>query len=187
MIDGITIVEGILKEMDLLKIREMKLEEIETVRHLRLKSYKEYEQFVSKEHWEVLKNTLFSDNDLKNNAKIYVTELDGQIVGSVVLFPPSIQAYDWSETVQEFPEVRMLSVDPEIRGKGIGKALVEYCIEVSKEENSAQIGLHTASFMNKASSLYESMGFERIPELDLEPMNDGIIVKAYIMNLNSNS
>ncbi|WP_239431663.1 GNAT family N-acetyltransferase [Sporosarcina sp. ACRSL] len=165
----------------------MKLEEIETVRDLRLKSYKEYEQLVSKEHWEVLKNTLISDNDLKNNAKIYVTELEGQIVGSIALFPPSIQAYDWSETVQEFPEIRMLSVDPSIRGKGIANALVQHCITISKEEKNAQIGLHTASFMKKALSLYERMGFERIPELDLEPMNDGIVVKAFKMNLKRDS
>lgn len=168
--------------MNLLKIREMNVGEIETVRQLRLESYKEYEKFVSKEHWDVLKNTLISDNDLKSNAKIYVTELDGQIVGSVVLFPPAIQAYDWSESVQQFPEIHMLSVDPTIRGKGIGKALVEHCLTVSKEENYSKIGLHTASFMKNALSLYESMGFERFPELDLEPMNDGIIVKAFVMN-----
>ena len=170
-----------------MKIREMKLEEIETIRSLRLESYKEYEQCVSKEHWKVLRNTLISDNDLKNNAKIYVTELDGKIVGSVVLFPPAIQAYDWSDDVQEFPEIRMLSVDPTIRGKGIGKALVEHCLKVSKEEKRPKIGLHTTSFMIKAASLYESMGFERFPELDLEPMNDGIIVKAFIMNFERDS
>lgn len=166
-----------------MEIREMELEEIEPIRNLRLESYKEYEQFVSKEHWAVLKNTLISDNDLKNNAKIFVAELDDKIVGSVALFPPSIQAYDWSDTVQEFPEIRMLSVDPTIRGKGIGKALVEHCLKVSKEEQVTKIGLHTASFMKKALSLYESMGFKRFPELDLEPMNDGIIVKALIMDL----
>lgn len=33
--------------------------------------------------------------------------------------------------------------------------------------------------MTKASALYESMGFQRVPERDLEPMNDGIIVKGY--------
>lgn len=167
-----------------MEIREMQLDEIETVRNLRLKSYKQYEQLVSKEHWKLLKNTLVSNNDLKDNAKIYVTELEGQIVGSVVLFPPSIQAYDWTDSVQEFPEIRMLSVDPSIRGKGIGKALIEHCIKIAKEANNAKIGLHTASFMTPALSLYENMGFDRIPELDLEPMNDGVIVKAFIMNLN---
>ncbi len=170
-----------------MKIREMKLDEIETVRNLRVESYKEYEQYVSKEHWEVLKSTLISDNDLKSNAKIFVTELDDKIIGSIVLFPASTQAYDWSDNVQEFPEIRMLSVDPTIRGKGIGKALVEHCVTVSKEEKIPKIGLHTASFMKKALSLYESMGFERFPKLDLEPMNDGIIVKAFIMNLERDS
>ncbi|MBT2704497.1 GNAT family N-acetyltransferase [Bacillus sp. ISL-35] len=170
-----------------MKIREMEYGEIETVRNLRLESYQEYEQFVSKEHWAVLKNTLISDNDLKNNAKIYIAELDGQIAGSVVLFPASIKAYEWNENIQDYPEVRMLSVKPMIRSKGIGGALVEHCIKVSKEENNSHIGLHTASFMTKAISLYESKGFERLPELDLEPMNDGIIVKAFIMDLKRDS
>lgn len=170
-----------------MKIREMKHGEIGAVRSLRLECYLEYKQFVSNEHWEVLKNTLISDNDLKSNAKIYTAELDGQIVGSVVLFPPSIQAYDWNKNVQEYPEIRMLSVKPGTRGKGIGGALVEHCVKVSKEENNSHIGLHTASFMKKALALYESMGFKRLPELDLEPMNDGIIVKAFIMDLNKNS
>jgi predicted N-acetyltransferase YhbS len=138
-----------------MEIREMKYGEIETVRNLRLECYQEYEQFVSKEHWEVLKNTLISDNDIKNNARIYIVELDCQIVGSVVLFPPSIQAYEWNNNIQDYPEIRMLSVKPGIRGKGIGGALVDHCIKVSKEESNLQLGLHTASFMKKALSLYE--------------------------------
>ncbi|MBT2636869.1 GNAT family N-acetyltransferase [Bacillus sp. ISL-39] len=165
----------------------MKYGEIETVRNLRLESYQQYEQLVSREHWAVLKNTLLSDNDIKNNAEIYTAELDCQIVGSIVLFPPSIQAYEWNENIQNYPEIRMLSVKPMIRGKGIGKALVEHCIQVSKEDSNSYIGLHTASFMKKALSLYENMGFERLPELDFEPMNDGIIVKAFIMDLKKNS
>lgn len=166
-----------------MKIREMKQEEIQAVRALRIKGYGEYEQHVSPEHWGVLKTTLLSDNDIKNNARIFVAETDGAIVGSIVLFPASTQAYDWTDDVQEFPEIRMLSVDPDIRGKGIGRALVVHCLELAKATGSEQIGLHTASFMTKASALYESMGFQRVPERDLEPMNDGIIVKGYQLNL----
>ncbi|MFD0049012.1 GNAT family N-acetyltransferase [Actinomycetes bacterium NPDC127524] len=166
-----------------MEIREMKNGEIEEIRKLRLESYKEYEKFVSNNHFEVLKSILVSDNDLKSNAKIYIVELDGEIAGSVVLFPPSIQAYDWSENVQSYPEIRMLSVNPNIRGKGIGRMLIQHCLKVSKEENHSHIGLHTASFMEKALALYEDMGFERLPNLDLEPMNDGIIVKAFIREL----
>ena len=169
------------------KIRKMKQGEIQVIRELRVKGYREYETCVSSEHWNVLKTSLLSDNDIKSNADIFVAEIDGNIAGSIVLFPASIQAYDWSEDVQEYPEIRMLSVNPDIRGKGIGRALVEHCLQVAKEQNNAQIGLHTASFMTKASALYESMGFSRVTELDLEPMNDGIIVKAYRLNLKKNA
>ena len=164
-------------------IRNMKQDEIEAVRELRLIGYSEYESCVSSEHWQVLKTSLLSDNDLKSNASIFVAEMDGKIEGSIVLFPGSVRAYDWSEDVQEYPEIRMLSVNPTIRGKGIGRALVEHCLHVAKEQNNRKIGLHTASFMINASSLYESMGFYRVPELDLEPMKDGIIVKAYRLDL----
>lgn len=161
--------------------------EIEAIRQLRLKSYIEYKKLVSQEHWEVLERTLISDNDLKSDVKIYVAEMDNVIVGSVVLFPASVRAYDWSDSVQEYPEIRMLSVNPDIRGKGIGEALVDHCLEVSKKGNEQYIGLHTASFMEKALSLYMKKGFERLPQRDLEPMNDGIIVKAFIMDLNKNT
>ncbi|MFP7492277.1 GNAT family N-acetyltransferase [Terribacillus saccharophilus] len=83
--------------------------------------------------------------------------------------------------VQAYPEIRMLSVDPDIRGEGIGAALVNHCLEVSKKES--HIGLHTASFMKKAISLYVNKGFVRLPEKDLEPMSDGNIVKAFIRDL----
>lgn len=33
--------------------------------------------------------------------------------------------------------------------------------------------------MKNAIRLYEMMGFERVPELDFIPANDGIVVKAY--------
>ena len=170
-----------------MKIRDMKQDEIQAVRELRVKGYSEYESCVSIEYWNVLKTSLLSDNDIKSNASIFVAELDGEIVGSIALFPSSIQAYDWSEDVQDYPEIRMLSVNPTIRGKGIGRALVEHCLQVVKEQNNKKIGLHTASFMTNASSLYEGMGFYRVPELDLEPMNDGIIVKAYHLELTKES
>lgn len=51
----------------------------------------------------------------------------------------------------------MLSVVPNIRGKGIEKALIERVLHDAKEEGNTQIGLHTASFMTTAASLYESM------------------------------
>ena len=96
----------------------------------------ENSNFVKSERWNVLKTSLLSDNDIKSNADIFVAEIDGNIAGSIVLFPASIQAYDWSEDVQEYPEIHMLSVNPDIRGKGVGRALVENCLQVAKQQNN---------------------------------------------------
>ncbi|MGP4060273.1 GNAT family N-acetyltransferase [Halobacillus sp. H74] len=169
-----------------MKIREMKTNEIDDIKTLRLESYNEYEELLSENHWSVLKKTLLSDYDLKTNAKTFVVELDDNIVGSVVLFPPSIKAYDWNDSVQNYPEIRMLSVNPSFRGRGIAKALLKHCIQVSKEEKHSRIGLHSASFMN-ALPLYEKLGFEHFPELDFEPLNDGIIVQGFIKDLKTGS
>lgn len=86
----------------------------------------------------------------------------------------------------EYPEIRMLAVGSEFRGNGVGKALVQHCIEVSKEQGEKRIGLHTGNFMESAMKLYESIGFERVPTLDFEPLDDGIIVFAYQLGLQAN-
>lgn len=49
----------------------------------------------------------------------------------------------------------------------------------TKEKGIDSIGLHTADFMKSAMKLYEGFGFERIPQYDFEPANDGVIVKAF--------
>ena len=45
------------------------------------------------------------------------------------------------------------------------------------------MGLHTADFMENAIKLYTHLGFERLPQFDFEPTNDGIIVKAFRITL----
>ncbi|WP_256243316.1 hypothetical protein [Bacillus sp. V3B] len=37
--------------------------------------------------------------------------------------------------------------------------------------------------MESAIKLYERLGFERLPQFDFEPANDGIIVKAFRLTI----
>ncbi|GGC76169.1 hypothetical protein GCM10007216_03420 [Thalassobacillus devorans] len=165
--------------MDDLHIRPMKHEELPFVRNQRIGCYEEYQSLVSEEHWNALKGTLSSEDDLKEGVNIYVMEESGSIIGSIVLFPANTEAYEWLEEGADYPEIRMLAVDSASRKKGIGKSLVLHCIETAKKEGHSHIGLHTADFMKNAMALYTNMGFERIPSQDFEPVNDGVIVKAF--------
>ncbi|WP_226675958.1 GNAT family N-acetyltransferase [Rossellomorea aquimaris] len=161
-----------------MKIRKMSSDEIEIVRTKRVMCYEEYQELVSEDHWNALKGTLSSENDLKPGVEIFLAEIDGRIVGSVVLFPGKMEAYEWTTNVPDYPEIRMLAVDRAWRGKGIGEKLVQHCIEYSGKQGYDAVGLHTAEFMKNALSLYKKLNFHPVPELDFEPAGDGIIVKG---------
>jgi GNAT superfamily N-acetyltransferase len=167
------------KETIQLLIRKAKHDEYDSIRQQRIKSYEQYQKLLPEEHWGVLKGTLSSENDRSAGASLFVAEIDGQIAGSVVLFSSKATAYEWDSGRLEYPEIRMLAVAPNFRGSGTGKALVRYCIETSKAQGEKRIGLHTGSFMQDAMKLYENIGFERAPELDFSPLDDGIVVFAY--------
>jgi len=157
----------------------MNQNEIEIVRNKRLLCYEQYKSLVPKDHWNALKSTLSSDNDLRKGVEIFVAEIDRKIAGSIVLFPGKMKAYEWATDAPDYPEIRMLAVDKEWRGKGLGRALIQHCMERASKQGYKEVGLHTAEFMTSAISLYTKMNFEHMPELDFEPANDGIIVKGF--------
>ncbi len=137
-----------------------------------------------RDHWDVLKNSILSDADLQENVIRLVAEIDGGIVGSVALFPAKMDAYKGLiDEQQDYPEIRMLAVSKEARGKGVAKALVNECIQRAKAKGHRYIGLHTADFMENALVLYSRLGFERLPQYDFEPSDDGVVVKAFRLKI----
>jgi ribosomal protein S18 acetylase RimI-like enzyme len=55
--------------------------------------------------------------------------------------------------------VRMLSVAPDARGRGIGRRLVDACIARARADRAAVLGLHTSPVMREALALYLRLGF----------------------------
>ena len=160
-------------------IREAKAEESNLIQALRLQAYGEHATKIPEAHWAVLKSSILADEEQIEGLHQIVAELDGEIVGAVVLFPAKVTAYEGVEEGQPYPELRKLAISPNVRGKGVGSALIQECKNRAKQDGHTEMGLHTADFMTDAMSLYTHLGFERIPELDFEPADDGIIVKAF--------
>jgi GNAT superfamily N-acetyltransferase len=160
-------------------IRDAGVEELPFIREQRVNSYEEHAQCIPEDHWNALKQAISSEADIQQNVERIVAVFDGKIVGSVALFPARSDAYEGYVDVLDYPEIRMLAVMPESRGKGVAKALISECIRRAKAKGCQSIGLHTADFMKSAMKLYEQLGFERLPQFDFEPADDGIIVKAY--------
>jgi len=95
-----------------------------------------------------------------------VDEASGRLLGTVT-YVPGPGPYHEGE-FGEAASFRMLAVATEARGRGIGRALVDACIERARADGRASIGIHTRPFMTSAHRMYERIGFRRAPDLDWE-------------------
>ncbi len=166
-----------------MKIRNAKQDELDFIREQRVAAYLEHSSAIPDAHWQALKQAISSESDRQTGVDLIVCEFDEKIVGSIVLFPANTDAYDGELEELDYPEIRMLAVDPAARGKGVASALITECIQRSQAKNHHFIGLHTGEFMKNAIKLYSKHGFERLPQYDFEPANDGIIVKAFRLSI----
>ncbi|PPA69084.1 GNAT family N-acetyltransferase [Jeotgalibacillus proteolyticus] len=160
-------------------IREAKKKELPLIRKQRIEAYSEHTNRISEEHWQALKKAISSEADQQPGVELLVAEWEGEIAGSVALFPAKTDAYEGYVDELDYPELRVLAVSRKARGKGVGSALIQACIDRTKEKGYPAIGLHTGEFMEEAIDLYTRHGFERLPQYDFEPANDGVIVKAF--------
>jgi putative acetyltransferase len=68
----------------------------------------------------------------------------------------------WKENDKEFELVKMF-VDPDYRGKGISKLLLDKCIGEAKSKMASKIFLFSNSQLGTAIQLYEKYGFRHVP------------------------
>ena len=80
-----------------------------------------------------------------------VQDADGEIVGSVGLFPVD------STTC----ELRKMYLKPHARGRGLGKRLLEHALSRARALGFSRVTLETAAVLREAIGLYTKYGFRR--------------------------
>lgn len=75
----------------------------------------------------------------------------------------------------------LLGVDATARGRGIGQALTQQCIDKARNHQRQQLIIHTTNAMQTAWRMYERMGFARSADLDF--MQDTLAVFGFRMAL----
>ena len=108
-----------------------------------------YKSTISQEQTELTWKRLIN-NEQKMFGFVAETE-DGVIGFTHCLFRPST----WTET--DYCYLEDLFVDPSIRGKGIGRALMEKVIDLAKEKKSKRVYWTTQEFNKTARVLYDSI------------------------------
>ena len=165
-----------------IRLRDAREDERETIRALTFASYGEYATRMTPTAWAALEGALSGALAGEDDAERIVAERDGKVVGSVMLFPRSADAYEGAMQEAHWPEVRLLAVAPEARGAGVGAALLRECIRRARDAGAREIGLHTSGSMQAAIRMYERFGFVRAPDHDFHP-DGGELVTAYRLQL----
>jgi ribosomal protein S18 acetylase RimI-like enzyme len=91
---------------------------------------------------------------------------DGTLLGTVTYVPgpgPYAESDDPADAA-----FRMLAVAPWAQGRGIGRALVVECIRRARADRKRGVVILTRPTMRVAHALYESLGFVRNTDADVE-------------------
>jgi GNAT superfamily N-acetyltransferase len=167
-------------------IREILPEEHKTLGLLMIDAYSSLEGFPAREemsdYYEMLAN-IGSFNMQPGTKVLVASSLNNGLVGGVVYFS-DMSKYDTEGPTTEMKftsGIRLLGVDPKLGRTGAGRALTNACIERARDNAHSQVVLHTTGLMKVARVLYESLGFERSPSLDIERY--GVTIYGFTLQL----
>ena len=87
---------------------------------------------------------------------LLVVEVNGEVAGTVTL----VVAPNLTHFARPWAQVENMVVDEELRGQGIGRRLLDRCVELATEAGCYKLQLQSAEHRLDAHRFYESFGFQ---------------------------
>jgi ribosomal protein S18 acetylase RimI-like enzyme len=162
-----------------MEIREVRPEEYEEAGRVAALAYREFAP-PGDEDWEEYLGEIADVAARAGVTTVLVALEDGRILGTATMeLDHKVPGSDPERQLEPGEaHLRMLGVDPGVRGRGVGRALVEASIELARARGKRFVGLSTTNVMEIARGMYERMGFEPVPERDRH-FDNGFALYAY--------
>ncbi|MBW4717690.1 bifunctional helix-turn-helix transcriptional regulator/GNAT family N-acetyltransferase [Saccharothrix obliqua] len=103
----------------------------------------------------------------------WIAEVDGEAVGSVFCVRRDA----------EVAQLRLLLVEPEARGLGIGKRLVEECVRFARRTGYRRVVLETVSEVEVARGIYRRVGFTPVDARPVRKWGRDVVEETWALEL----
>lgn len=104
--------------------------------------------------------------------ELFIAEENGMVIGTMMLREEQEQnarSAPWQLPLAEEEQLTIytFAVGPDCRGKGVGRALLEYAEQWARQQGKKALRLDVHEINTPAIKLYESCGFRYIATVDL--------------------
>lgn len=145
-------------------VREAEEDDLDRVVGVLRAANVEFETLLSPAFYRAYLANVLDVRSRVDESQLFVASEGDRIVGAITLYPDaSKEGMGWPS---EWTGIRTVAVEPSARGLGIGRRLVQHCIERSRALGANAVCLHTALFQAAAIVMYEGVGFRRAREFD---------------------